>query len=215
MKPENDEIFDVQGFDCRIESESIPLKHESIAWFSAAETRHRLKLEKTPFQKVIVELLNDHQIPEKALRRGQARATEYSQFAIALVRALRSGDRVAFDRLKQDLIQPSSVETTALTITEHTPDLDRRIAELNQNSAFASASLAQDVRETLERIAAQTKASKHRTSGLNNSEIIAAENRGAARALNIYQAEQRARDEILAQLRATELGGSDDLLPRR
>lgn len=215
MKSENDEIIDIKGFDVSIDSESIPNRFESIYWFSAAEARHRLKLEKTPFRKVVEELLNIHGIPELAIRRGRARATEYSQTAIALVRALRSGDRVAFDRLKQDLIQPSSVETTALTITEHTPDLDRRIAELNQNSAFTSASLAQDVRETLERIAAQTKASKHRTSGLNNAEIIAAENRGAARALNIYQAEQRARDEILAQLRATELGGGDDLLPRR
>ena len=120
------------------------------------------------------------------------------KLAIALIRALRSGDRVAFDRLKQNLIQPSSVETTALTITEHTPDLDRRIAELNQNSAFASASLAQDVRETLERIAAQTKASKHRTSGLNNAEIIAAENRGVAKVLDIYQAEQRAMSRNLS-----------------
>jgi hypothetical protein len=141
------------------------------------------------------------------LRRGAARATEYSQLALDAAKLLNTGKLSELRKLVDAAPTAPSVPTAgALTISEYTPALDRRIAELNQNATSTSTSLNQNVMQLLAQIATENKAAQQRDADLDNAEINAAQNRGAARALAVFQAEQKAQAEVLAQLRAMKLG---------
>lgn len=217
MELETLDVTDIEGFEensgCCIDSESIResihCQTESIHqenWFSAADAKHRLRLDKTPFQRAIAELVNVHQLPISALRRGEARNTEYSQTCISLVCALKSGDKQTFNCLKRDLIPV--VASSALVIsTGHTISLDRKIEQLHQNYSSTSAILAARLQATFAKIADRNQASGDRNSSLSNAEILAAKNRGALRALEIFDTEQSTCDELLAHLRTAELEG--------
>ncbi len=63
--------------------------------------------------------------------------------------------------------------------------------------------------QLLQQIATENQAAQQRDADLDNAEINAAENRGAAPALAVFQAEQKAQAEVLAQLRAMKLGGAE------
>jgi hypothetical protein len=80
---------------------------------------------------------------------------------------------------------------------------------LNQNATSTSASLNQNVMQLLAQIATENQAAQQRDADLDTAEINAAQNRGAARALAVFQAEQKAQNEVLAQLRAMKLGGAE------
>jgi hypothetical protein len=83
--------------------ESIHSPGESIhrdKWISSAEAKHRLRLNQPAFVRAISQLTDEHGIPSSDLRRGRARNTEYSEFAIALVGAL-SNEKV-FNKLKHE-----------------------------------------------------------------------------------------------------------------
>jgi glucose-6-phosphate isomerase len=80
---------------------------------------------------------------------------------------------------------------------------------LKQVSTSNSASLNQNVMQLLQQIATENQAAQQRDSDLDNAEINAAQNRGAARALAVFQAKQKAQAEVLAQLRAMKLGGAE------
>lgn len=216
MELETLDVIDIEGFEensgCCIDSESI---HESIHcktesihqenWFSAADAKHRLRLDKTPFQRAIAELVTVHQLPISALRRGEARNTEYSQTCINLVRALKSGDDQTFNCLKQDLV-PVQASSALIVSAGHTLSLDRKIGELHQNYSSTSAILATRLQETLAKIADRNQTSVERNSSLSDAERLAAKNRGALRALEIFDAEQSTCDELLAHLRTAGLG---------
>lgn len=215
MELETVDVIDIEGLeeslDCCINPESI---HESIhcqvesihseIWFSAADAKHRLRLDKTPFQRAIAELTAVHQLPMSALRRGEARNTEYSQTCISLVRALKSGDEQTFDRLKQDLV-PIQASSALVISAGHTLSLDRKIEQLHQSHSSTSTVLASRLQETLTKIADRNQTSNERNSSLSNAEILAAKNRGALRALEIFDTEQSTCDELLAHLRTAEL----------
>lgn len=62
---------------------------------------------------------------------------------------------------------------------------------------------------TLTQIALENKASQKRDTDLDSARIAEARNRGAARAVAIFQAEEEAEREVLAQLRAMKLGGAE------
>ncbi|MEG4579349.1 hypothetical protein QUA71_06900 [Microcoleus sp. MON1_C5] len=122
MKVASIEIVDFgdcgDGAAVVVECESI---HESIhppselihqRWVSSAEAKHRLRVKnQAEFVRAIAKLTDEHKIPHSVLRRGSARSTEYSEFAIALVRALPNEQ--AFNQLKREYF--GSTEQVSIT----------------------------------------------------------------------------------------------------
>jgi hypothetical protein len=187
---------------------SFPESNEQ--WYSAQQMMNLLRLSKTDLQKSISKLQSIYGLNLATLRRGAARATEYSQLALDAAKLLNAGKRGELRKLVEAAPTVSSpAQSGSLTISEYTPALDRRITQLSQNAASTSASLNQSVLQLLEQIATENQASQQRDSDLDNAEINAAQNRGAARALAVFQAEQKAQNEVLAQLRAMKLGGGE------
>jgi hypothetical protein len=200
MNLENQTVIDVEVAEIdSTEPESMPIEH----WYSAAQVQSILDLSKSGLQKAIAKLQSIYGLDIATLRRGAARATQYSEFALKACKLLNTGKLSELRKLVEATpIAPAG----ALTISEYTPALDRRITQLNQNANSASASLNQNVQQLLAQIAAENQAAQQRDADLDNAEINAAQNRGAARALAVFQAEQKAQAEVLAQLRAMKLG---------
>ena len=179
-------------------------------WYSAVQIQGLLRVSKAGLQQSISKLVSIYGLDIKTLRRGAARATQYSETALKAIKLLNSQKLSGLRKLVETTPGASSPsQGGTLTISEYTPALDRRIAELNQSATSNSASLNQNVRQLLEQIATENKAAQQRDSDLDNAEINAAQNRGAARALAVFQAEQKAQNEVLAQLRAMKLGGGE------
>jgi hypothetical protein len=187
---------------------SFPESNEQ--WYSAQQMMNLLRLSKTDLQKSISKLQSIYGLNLATLRRGAARATEYSQLALDATKLLNAGKRGELRKLVEAAPTVSSpAQSGSLTISEYTPALDRRISQLGQSAASTSASLNQSVRQLKEQIAKENQAAQQRDADLDTAEINAAQNRGAARALAVFQAEQKAQNEVLAQLRAMKLGGAE------
>lgn len=207
MELENQTVIDVEAEEIDTpERESIAIEQ----WYSAAQVQRILDLNKSGLQKAIAKLTSIYEIDIKNLRRGGARATEYSQIALDAIELLNAGK---FAELRS-LVETTPAATSpspagALTIAEYTPALDQRISQLGQNAASNSASLNQNVMQVLQRIATENQSAQQRDADLNTARINAAQNRGAANALAIFQSEQKAQNEVLAQLRAMQLGGAE------
>lgn len=205
MEPENLAVIDV-------ESESIdsPEPEDEETWYSAVQIQGLLKLSKAGLQQSISKLQSIYGLDIATLRRGAARATQYSELALKACKLLNAGKLSELRKLVEAApTAPGASHPGTLTISEYTPALDRRIAELNQNATSTSASLNQNVMQLLAQIATENQAAQQRDTDLDNAEINAAQNRGAARALAVFQAEQKAQAEVLAQLRAMKLGGAE------
>ncbi|MEG4171555.1 MULTISPECIES: hypothetical protein [unclassified Microcoleus] len=202
MELENQAVIDVEVTEIDTpESESIE------RWYSAAQVQRILGLNKSALQKAIAKLQDIYGIELKALRRGGARATQYSELALKACKLLNAGKLSELRKLVEAAPVASSPSIAgALAIPEYIPVLDRRIAELNQTAHSNSASLNQNVMQLLAQIAKENQAAQKRDADLDNAEINAARNRGAGRALAVFQAEQEAQAEVLAQLRAMKLG---------
>jgi hypothetical protein len=206
MEHETDTVIEVQATEIY-----SPSEEEIPEWYSASQVQNALNLNKTALQKAVAKLQSIYGIDLAALRRGSARATEYSQFALEAIELLNT-KKLSELRKLVNTIKPAStaaVPSGTLTITEYTPTLDQRISQLGQNAASTSASLNQNVMQLLAQIATENEAAQQRDSDLKQARINAAQNRGAAQALEIYQAEQKALNEVLAQLRARQLGGAE------
>lgn len=207
MELENHTVINVEVVEINIsERESIAIEQ----WYSAAQVQLILGLNKSGLQKAITKLTSIYEIDIKNLRRGGARATEYSQIALDAIELLNAQK---FNELR-NLVEAVPVATSPsqagiLTIAEYTPALDQRITQLGQNAASNSASLNQSVMQVLQQIATENQSAQQRDNDLNQARINAAQNRGAANALAIFQAEQKAQNEVLAQLRAMQLGGNE------
>jgi hypothetical protein len=202
MTTENLAVIDI---DCEPIDSPEPEPEEN--WYTAQQMMSLLRLSKADLQKSISKLQSIYGLNLATLRRGAARATEYSQLALDAAKLLNTGKLSELRKLVEAAPTAPSVPTAgALTISEYTPALDRRIAELNQNATSTSTSLNQNVMQLLAQIATENKAAQQRDADLDNAEINAAQNRGAARALAVFQAEQKAQAEVLAQLRAMKLG---------
>jgi len=205
MTTENETVIDI---DC--EPIDTPEPEPDKNWYTAQQMMSLLRLSKADLQKSISKLQSIYGLNLASLRRGAARATEYSQLALDAAKLLNTGKLTQLRQLVEAApIAPSATPAGALTISEYTPALDRRITQLNQNANSASASLNQNVQQLLAQIAAENQAAQQRDSDLDNAEINAAQNRGAALALAVFQAEQKAQAEVLAQLRAMKLGGAE------
>ena len=169
-----------------------------------------LRLSKTDLQKSISKLQSIYGLNLATLRRGAARATEYSQLALDTTKLLNAGKRAWIAKAGRNRTTVSSpAQSGSLTISEYTPALDRRISQLGQSAVSTSASLNQSVRQLLEQIAKENQAAQQRDADLDTAEINAAQNRGAAWALAVFQAEQKGQNEVLAQLRAMKLGEAE------
>jgi len=202
MEPESLAVIDVE-----VEPIDNPEPKDEETWYSAVQIQGLLKLSKAGLQQSISKLQSIYGLDIATLRRGAARATQYSELALKACKLLNAGKLSELRKLVEATPAASSpAQSGALTIAEYTPALDRRIAELNQNATSNSASLNQNVLQLLEQIATENQAAQQRDADLDNAEINAAQNRGAARALAVFQAEQKAQAEVLAQLRAMKLG---------
>ena len=209
MEPENLAVIDVEAepIDNFAEPEEL---EETEQWYSALEIQGLLRLSKAGLQQSISKLQSIYGLDIATLRRGAARATQYSELALKACKLLNAGKLSELRKLVEATpIATSATPAGALTISEYTPALDRRIAELNQSATSNSASLNQNVMQLLAQIATENQAAQQRDADLDNAEINAAQNRGAARALAVFQAEQKAQNEVLAQLRAMKLGGAE------
>jgi hypothetical protein len=205
MEPESLTVIDIEAEPIDT-SESEPDEN----WYTAQQMMSLLRLSKADLQKSISKLQSIYGLNLASLRRGAARATEYSQLALDAAKLLNAGKLTQLRKLVEAApAVPSATPAGALTISEYTPALDRRIAELNQTANSTSTSLNQNVMQLLAQIAFENKAAQQRDADLDNAEINAAQNRGAARALAVFQAEQKAQAEVLAQLRAMKLGGAE------
>jgi len=193
--------------DVEVKPIDNPEPEDEETWYSAVQIQGLLKLSKAGLQQSISKLQSIYGLDIATLRRGAARATQYSELALKACKLLNAGKLSELRKLVEATPAASSpAQSGALTITEYTPALDRRIAELNQNATSTSASLNQNVMQLLAQIATENQVAGQRDADLDNAEINAAQNRGAARALAVFQAEQKAQAEVLAQLRAMKLG---------
>ena len=179
-------------------------------WYSAVQIQGLVRLSKAGLQQSISKLVSIYGLDIQTLRRGAARATQYSGLALKACKLLNAGKLSELRKLVEATPAATSpAPSGALTISEYTPALDRRITQLGQNAASTSASLNQSVMQLLQQIATENQAAQQRDTDLDNAEINAAQNLGAARALAVFQAEQKAQAEVLAQLRAMKLGGAE------
>jgi len=205
MEPETESVIDVEAEPI---DNSEPEDEET--WYSAVQIQGLLRVSKAGLQQSISKLVSIYGLDIKTLRRGAARATQYSETALKAIKLLNSQKLSELRKLVEATPgASSSSQGGTLTISEYTPALDRRIAELNQTATSNSASLNQNVMQLLAQIAKENQAAQQRDADLDNAEINAAQNRGAARALAVFQAEQKAQAEVLAQLRAMKLGGAE------
>jgi hypothetical protein len=97
---------------------------------------------------------------------------------------------------------------SALTVVDANPivTLDSKIANLQQTATTNSQALADRIRDRLANIARQNHLTTQRIEALDDAELLAAENRGLERALEIFEREKVTKDAALAQLRTMELG---------
>ena len=118
---------------------------ESIdeSWHPAAQVQRILDLNKAGLQKAIAKLTSIYAIDIKILRRGGARATEYSQIALDAIELMKAGKFAKLRNLVEVTPAPTIETSTAIVFL----DRHRQIAEtaasvadsnLTQIAAFKS-----------------------------------------------------------------------------
>ena len=177
MEPESLAVIDVE-----VERIDNPEPEDKETWYSAVQIQGLLKLSKAGLQQSISKLQSIYGLDIATLRCGAARATQYSELALKACKLLNAGKLSELRKLVETApTAPTTPTAGALTISEYTPALDRRITQLSQSANSASASLNQNVQQLLAQIATENQAAQQRDADLDNAEINAAQNRGAAR----------------------------------
>jgi vacuolar-type H+-ATPase subunit I/STV1 len=184
--------------------ESIRSVGEPIYWLTASESRHRTRLEKTPFQRAMTELVHEHQIPISYLRRGEARNTQYSSIAIDLIKALKARDTERFEGLKKDLIPP--VTPTPVS-GDYAIALTCRADNFLQKTSIEAESLEAQILQTLAKISQQQKTMQQANATLSEAEKIAARNEGISAGLEVVAIRQAAKNEVIARAQSMGLAG--------
>lgn len=201
------EIIDVADFE---ESQNHSNRCESIPgsvhenWFSSAEAKLFCGLDQSAFVRAFGELL-DHQIPVEKLRTGKARKTKYSELCVELLQALIRGDSETFERLKKSAL-PGQISGVLSVSVGSSLNLQEKIETEYRNSNSCSTALAARFQASLEAIAERRRISIQQDSTLSRAENTAAKNRGALRALEVFETEQSAYQELISRLRLAELG---------
>ncbi|MEG4287270.1 hypothetical protein QUB68_29615 [Microcoleus sp. A006_D1] len=116
MEPENQTVIDVEAE--QIDSSSS----ESIdTWYTATQVQGALNLNKAALQKAIAKLTNIYSIDLKTLRRGSARATEYSQLAMDAIELLNTGKFGELRKMVEKSAPSDSGSSSAIVfLGEHT-----------------------------------------------------------------------------------------------
>lgn len=207
MEPVDVEIVDESTHP---ESESI---RESIRdeWVGATAAYKLADLTKSSFARAMSHLIGVRNCRVDSLRRGDAQKTRYSALAIELVKALvkarNSGDESLLLQLLE-LAKPSASSPASALAVNHIATLEEKIAHLRQATAANSQSNADRVRGKLAEIARCNQTTQQRNETLNGAELLAAENRGIELALAIFSAEEAAKENALAHLRALKISGN-------
>ena len=125
MTTENLTVIDV-------EAEAIDTTEPEIdeTWYSALQIMSLSRLSKADLQKSILKLQSIYGLNLASLRRGAARATEYSELALDACKLLNAGKLTQLRKLVETA--PTAPTAGTLTISEYTPALDQRINQLGQ-----------------------------------------------------------------------------------
>ena len=106
------------------------------------------------------------------------------------------------------LAEPPVSQCSMLAAPNHVASLEEKIAYLRETSASNSEAIGNDIREKLASISACNQAAQERSQTLKTAELQAAENRGIKDALDIFSAEEKAKENALAHLRALKISGN-------
>lgn len=102
IEVEATEVTEETGIEAPIESQiEAESKHESLfdSWVLSAVARELTGLDKSAFQRSISGLIENYKIPVDLLRRGEGKNTQYSGYALELVKAVRSADKTSIENL--------------------------------------------------------------------------------------------------------------------
>lgn len=127
MEPENPTVIDVQAE----EIDSSP--PESIdQWYSAQQMTNLLRLSKSGFQQAITKLQDIYGISLKVLRRGEARATQYSEFALKACRLLNAGRLSELRKLIESV--PTTATSTAIVFLDQHQQIAQTASTVADNN---------------------------------------------------------------------------------
>ncbi|MEG4372999.1 hypothetical protein QUB29_26445 [Microcoleus sp. B4b_D2] len=113
MEAETDYVVDI---DCeRIDCTEL----ESIDWYSAAQIQRLLDLNKPALQRAIAKLTSIYSLDIKILRRGGARATEYSHVAVDAIKLLNAQKFAELRKLVDKVSEPSPVTSAIVFVDLH------------------------------------------------------------------------------------------------
>ena len=101
-----------------------------------------------------------------------------------------------------------SSQSSGLAVVDHVATFEGKIANLRQATATNSQLNADRIREKLAEITRCNQTAQQRNETLNDAELLAAENRGIEQALAIFSAEEVAKENALAHLRALKISGN-------
>ena len=194
--------------------ESILGNRESIdesirdKWVGAIEAQKLTSLNKPGLQKAISHLLAVRNCRIDSIRKGNARQTRYSLLAIELIKARACGNENLMKRLLLLAEPPATPKCSTLATPNHVASLEEKITYLRETSASNSKAIGDRILGKLAAIAACNQATQGRSETLNAAELQAAENRGIEQALAIFSAEEAAKENALAHLRALKISGN-------
>jgi hypothetical protein len=138
MELENQAVIDVEVTKIDTpEPESIAIER----WYSAAQVQRILNLNKSGLQKAIAKLTSIYEIDIKNLRRGGARATEYSQIALDAIELLNAQKFTELRNLVEKTSAASSVAaSTAIVYLEQHNQIATTAASVADNNLSQIAS---------------------------------------------------------------------------
>ena len=111
MNLENQVVIDVE-----VEQIDTQSRESIERWYSTAQVQRILGLNKSALQKAIAKLQGIYGIDIKTLRRGGARATEYSQIALDAIELLNAQKFTEFRHLVEKTPAASSVPASSAIV---------------------------------------------------------------------------------------------------
>lgn len=138
----------------QIEAESKP---ESLFdnWVLSAVAREMTGLDKSAFQRSMTGLIDNYKIPVDLLRRGEGKNTQYSGYAVELVKAVRSADKTSIENLLKFTPKPTQQANYSA------------LATINKNNQLARQSDAKTVENF-------TQAKRNLNAGMQNWRMLGA-----------------------------------------
>lgn len=109
---------DITVIDVEVEQTNFAERESIERWYSTAQVQRILGLNKSGLQKAIAKLTSIYSIDIKNLRRGGARATEYSQNALDAIELLNAQKFTELRDLVNKVSIESSVPASAIVFVE-------------------------------------------------------------------------------------------------